>query len=349
MLRGEIMSIDHDGPQQSTAPAVEPEIEASAPAEAAEPEAAAVEPEKELPAKGKSGEPVVELPDPVFSPNTKFKASVYNKESKQLDQKEYDIDPKFHALMKTPEDEKLVRELHEKAFGIDSVKERLNETKGQAQKFETDLNEYKTTVSGLQKIYKTAVETGNYHKLDGFFQKLNIPQEVVMQYALEKVRLSEMPEAQRNAIMGQLQAETRAETVAEQQDRLNRQMNDAAVQMKTMQFEAHLSRPEISTLAQQFDTKVGRAGAFRHEVAKVGELAWYQSGGKIDLTPEQAAQQVIQNYGLMAQAQPAAAKPIVPLQRTTKTIPNVAGRSSSPLGTKPKSIEDLQKIYKDMA
>lgn len=335
------MSVDNDSAIQ------EEVVESSAPEVTAQPE---VVPERAEPAKE---EPIIEQEAPAFSPNYKFKASVYNKESKALDQKEYDIDPKFHALMKTPEDEKLVRELHEKAFGIDSVKERLNETKEQAQKHASDLNEYKTTVSSLQKIYQTAVSTGNYHKLDGFFQKLNIPQDVVMQYALEKVRLNEMPEAQRNAIMGQLQAETRAETVAEQQERLNQQMATAAQQMKSMQFEAHLSRPDISTVAQQFDARVGKPGAFKLEVARVGELAWYQSGGKIDLTPEQAAQQVISNYGLSAQVSgqlpgPASA-PKVPLQRTTKTIPNVSGKSASPLGSKPKSIEDLKNMYKEMA
>ena len=150
------------------------------------------------------GEEVDPAAAEAFKPNLSFKAGVYNKETKDLEQKDYTIDPKFAAIMKDPESEKLVRELHEKAFGLDSVKERYTETRGQLQQVSQVNRELQGGISDLRKTYQSAVQTGNWHKLDKFFATLQIPQENILKYAMAKVQLSEMPEAQRNAILGQL-------------------------------------------------------------------------------------------------------------------------------------------------
>ncbi len=69
----------------------------------------------------------------------------------------------------------------------------------------------------------------------------------------------------------------------------------------------------------------------------------------MDLTPEQAIQRVIERRRLNAVASeaPAGASVAPPAkgQPTTRQIPNVSGRSASPLKSKPKSIDDLKKLY----
>lgn len=295
---------------------------------------------------------------PEHKPQVKFKAGVYNKETRELEQKEFEIDKRFHPLMKDAESEKLVRELHEKAFGLDSVKERYVEEKTKNQNLFKENTDIKSGISGLRKIYQGAIASGNMHKLDPFFQKLNIPQDVLTEYVLAKVQLNEMDPAQKQAIQAQITAEQRAEALAEQQEQFQQQTFTQAQQMKALMLDSALARAEVSALASEFDNRFGRPGAFREEVAKFGEYEWLKSQGKVDLSPDQAIKKVIEHYALTSAprvpaATSAAAAPAAPgtrqiVQRTTKTLPNVAGRSSSPLAQKPRSIEDIKKITQEL-
>lgn len=325
--------------------------EPEAPAEKSDPAVEA------LLARDKEGEEKETEEPPAYKPNLVFKAGVYNKESKDLEQKDYTIDPKFAAIMKDPESEKLVRELHEKAYGLDSVKERYNETRGQLTSVSQVNRELQGGINDLRKTYQSAVQTGNWHKLDKFFATLQIPQENILKYAMAKVHLGEMPPEQRNAVMGQLEAENRAEALAQQQSQAQQGTQTQAQQMRQLQIEVALNKPEVSALAKAFDDRAGKPGAFMDAVRREGSLAWHSGQ---DIPPHQAVERVIENYGLKngvaipAAAQTPAAtattspgKPAL-VQRTTQTIPNVNGRSTSPIRTpKPKSVEDLLKYRKE--
>lgn len=294
----------------------------------------------------------------------KFRASVYNKETGQMEQKELDIDKKFADFMKeSPENALAVRRLHEQAHGIESFKERLTETRAVATKAIQDNDHLKEGLASLRNTYQSAVNSGNLLKLDNFFAKMNIPQDVIMQYAIKKAELTEMDPVQRQAILGRQQAEQQAEEAAEQQRRMNDTMATTVTQLKLAQVDTLLSRSEVANFAKAYDAQLGREGAFRKAVIQTGQLAWYQRGE--DLSAEQAIRHVVTDFEALAKsfpnpgaAQPGAnggntaaatgpnGKPVV--QRTTKTIPNIQGRSSSPLKSKPRSVEDLQKIYKEM-
>jgi hypothetical protein len=290
-----------------------------------------------------------------FKPNMAFKAGFYNKDSKQLEQKDYTIDPKFSSVMGTPEGEKLVRELHEKAYGLDSVKERFDEARTQNKQLATENRDYVQGVANLRKIYQGAAQTGNWHKLDKFFETLQIPQENILKYALAKVQLNEMPPEQQHAIRSQIDAENRAETLAQQQVQSQSQGQSQAAQLRTLQIEVAMNKPEVSALAKAFDERVGRTGAFEQAVRQQGTLAWHEGH---DIPPNEAIKRVIENYGLKT------ANPLIPpaadgnavvppanaglVQKPVSIIPNVQGRSTSPVKTpKPKSVDDLKKLYKE--
>lgn len=288
-----------------------------------------------------------------YKPNLKFKAGVYNKETRQLEQKEYDIDPAFASLMTDAEGEKKVRELHEKAFGLESVKERFTETKNQLAEAQTEVRDIKGSIDGLRNTYQSAVRTGNLHKLDSFFNTLQIPQEVILRYAMAKVELNEMDPAQRNAILGQIQSEEHAERLAQQQEQLQAQTAQQAQELKAQLVEAVLARPEVSELQNLFDERTGKPGSFKQAVYREGMLAWQTEG--VDLPPQAAVQRVINNYGLqtpnhgLAKSEQTVAKPgggKQVIRKATQTIPNVGGNSNSPLAKKPKSMEDVLKYRK---
>jgi hypothetical protein len=292
--------------------------------------------------------PVLEGKPAPFTPNLKFKVM----------DKEHEIPKEFQGMIKDEKSEKMVRELHEKALGLDIVKQKFNETREEKNSLIAENTEIKRSIDGLRTVVQGAIKSGNLLKLDDFFSKLQIPEEVIMKYALQKVQFAELPPEQRQILEANMSAEKRAEMLQAQYEDSQSQVATQAQEMKAQMLEHTLAREDIRAVAQDWDTKVGKPGSFKALVAQVGHLAWLQSDGKVDLTPEQAVQEVMRGYGLQAptaaapgNATPAPGTPAPAqkrvIQRTTNTIPNVQGRSSSPLKAKPKSIDDLKKLYKE--
>lgn len=287
-----------------------------------------------------------------YKPNTKFKTTTFNPQTKSYEQKELEIDKRFHGLMKDPESEKMVRELHEKAAGLDTYKDRYARTNQELVQERGEKSEILEHIDEARQLYQSAVKTGNYLKLDRWLQKLQVPYQVIENYVRQKLELAEMDPSQRNAILGQMQQEDLADQRGKANRTLEQQMESQKAQTLALQLQFTLSKPEVVALQTAFESQTGKPGSFEEAVRQEGTLAWYQ---KEELTPEQAVQRVVQKWGLKAQApspggqqKPAggaqnSGKKVV--QRTTASIPNMQGRSASPLKAKPKSIADLQKAY----
>jgi hypothetical protein len=285
-------------------------------------------------------------PVPEFKPNYKLKV---------LD-KEHEIPKEFQSLIKDSASEKQVREIFEKAYGLDSVKPKYQDLKTKyaetAQKYEGVTH----ALSDLRNTYNSAVQEGNFLKLDKFFEKLEIPEEVILKYALAKVELNEMAPEQKALMEGKLKVERQNEEFSQNLSRTQELMAEQAVQMKMFQFESSLARPDVRSFSENFDRSFAKPGAFKEEVRKAGELAWYTE--KVDLTPDQAIERVMGRYGNLVKpvATPAtegtAELPIgepqkkVVVKPHTQTIPNISGKGTSPLKTKPKSIQDLKELAK---
>lgn len=272
-----------------------------------------------------------------FTPNFKFKVM----------DKEHEIPEMLRAVIKDAESEKLVKELHEKAYGLDVVKPRLKEFQGKYQEANTELTSYKNGVNELRELYSR----GDF---DNFFNRLQIPQEKVLQWLLDKAQYNEMPPEQRQVLDAQRAAEERAFLLEKQNQQLMSGYEESIAQARGVALQVALEKPDTKSIIDAYDGKVGKPGAFRDAVIDMGELAWYQSGGKVDLTPEQAIEKVIALTGLNAQSQ--SAPPIIPANpgmnhqaapiQKRATMPNVtAGRQSAAVSmAKPKSLDDLKKM-----
>lgn len=290
---------------------------------------------------------------PEFQPNFKIKVA----DQVNGGDKEYEIPEKYRQLMTDASSEKEMREIFEKVHGIDFVKNKLGETRKQYEQAEAQNVEVLGSISNLRNIYQSAVKEGNYLKLDRFFQGLEIPQEVLFNYVREKLQLAEMPPEQRQVVEARLRSETRAESLSQVNDQMQSQTQRQAIQIKEIMLNQSLQRQDVVSAATNYDSFVGKPGAFRDAVIREGQLA--HATQKVDLTPEQAIDRVIANYGLNraqganANAQPgqqngAGTKPVV-VRGSQQTIPNVGGRSSaSPMKSKPKSLDDLKKIRQDL-
>jgi hypothetical protein len=267
-----------------------------------------------------------------YTPNLKFKVM----------DKEHSIDEFLKGAIKDAETEKKVKELYEKAYGLDIVKPRFQETR-------QELSQWK---KGAQEL-KTHYERGDF---DSFFQTLGVPEEKILQWVYDKLNYNELPPEQRQMIEREKSAQQRAWEAEQRAQEMQQQYEGQVSNAKVYALETALKLPDVTKFAQTFEAAYGE-GTFRDAIIDEADFALMKSNGKVDLTPEQAIQRTMQKYrhlgGAASPAAPAAqpGQPgVVPAQSAQPgVIPNVSGRSASPTKPKARNIEDLKKLAASMS
>lgn len=279
---------------------------------------------------------------PPFVANYKFKVM----------DKEHEIPEALRSAMKDPETEKLVRELHEKAYGLDIVKPKFIEERRLHQEAKTQNSQLLGGINELRVMYQR-------NDLDGFFKKLAVPQEKILQWVVDKLNYNDLPQDQKQVLDQRKTAEERAWQAEQQVQTLQEKFQTETLNARELQLQSTLDRAEFKAAAEAFDSRPGgKPGDFREAVCERGETTWIRSQGKVDLSPEQAVQEVIRLYGIQPAA-PAAAMTAAPAAAPavtatpvaapkTPVIPNVAGGSTSPMKAGPRSISDLKKLAAQM-
>lgn len=332
--------------------------------------------------------PAGENPPPAGKPVEKTpeeeKEGASAQEKTPADQK-FAVNPKFSAIgkeyelpkwlaesIKSPEQEKEVKDLYTKAMGLDHVKMRHQELSDKHESLNGEHTELVNGVQELRNIYAEAVQTGNIRLLDDFFQQLKIPPQVILQYAAELVNYMELPAEQKAMIDGNLQAKRQAREMQKQTALSTNSAFQAEVRARNLQLDTELARPDINAAVIAFESQPGRKpGDFKKEVIRNGEYTWFKD--KVDLSINDNVAQVLQRYGLSpANPAPAASHapqvqhapqvpnaaqtpntpqaqvPVVPAaHRDVPVIPSVTGKSTaSPTKQKPKSIDELKAMRK---
>lgn len=273
-----------------------------------------------------------------YTPNLKFKV---------LDQeKEFDewIRPAVNK-----ENEAKIRELYEKAHGLDHVKTQRDSERTAKAQYEGQLNELMTEIQELGEIKSK--------DLGMFFAKLGIPKQDVAKWVLSQAEAMEAVEKLPENMKG---IYNQVEEIRNQNFELQKQLQlrdsgrqAEVLQAKRAELASTLSSPDIKPLVEEYDTRLGKPGQFQQLVIRHGAAEYEASGGKRMLSAEEAAKEVIQILGLkpatpskadggstQTQKVVTAAKPAV--------LPNVGSGSASPTAKAPvSSIADLRKIAKE--
>jgi hypothetical protein len=265
--------------------------------------------------------------------------------------KELEIPEWVRQAIKDADTEKQAREIWEKAHGLDIVKPRLQKTREQLHEVAQENTQIKAQIQDLREMVAV-------NDFDSFFQALKIPAEKILQWAVDKANYEELPPDQRQILDRQQASERQNRLYQKQLAAQEAQSREYVSQAKAYGLQAVMAKPEVQSFAEAFDSRAGKQGAFWEEVCTAGEMAWYSSEGKVDLTPEQAVQQVMGKYGkFVSPAAPAAPQaPAAPNGQTPPAaqkapaqkppvIPNVGAAPQSPMPKKPGSVEDLKKIY----
>lgn len=279
---------------------------------------------------------------PAYTPNYKYKAALQEKE----------VDEFWRALIKDADSEKKVKDLLQKVDGFDFVKQSREKLDSQYKALEQDYN----TQNQLVTRVTGAIQNKDYGSA---FRQLGISDEDIFRYTHDRLQRMEMPPEQRKAFED-------AESLKEQQFQLQEQMRqyqsmyeEQKVQARTMQLEFAMSKPDVASMAQNWDELQGTPGAFRDLVIQEAQAAYFQNG--VDLSADQAVQLVMQKFGKLLSvngSQPNAASlnasaapgqtPQTIAKQAKPVIPNINGKGAAPIKKVPKSLDDLKRIQKEL-
>lgn len=265
-----------------------------------------------------------------YTPNFKFKVK----------DKEMEFDDFLRGAIKETAHEKKIRELYERAHGLDEVKaSRANfETK-----FKDAETRYQQVEQGLGQIGKLVKEG----RMADFFQALNIPKEKIIQYAIEELKYQELPPEQRQQIDHQRRLQQEFDQTAQQNQSMQQQLQGLVQAQARTELMSELGKPDVSQVVAAFDTRHGKPGAFEAEVIRRGQ--YYEAVHKISPPASQLVQEVLSLMGPPQAAQSQTAQ-VVAAQAEKPVIPAFAsGSQKSPVQKVPGSIEDLRKLRQQRA
>ncbi len=276
---------------------------------------------------------------PAFTPNYKLK--IYDEE-KELD------DPFLKALIKDAESEKKVKEIAQKFLGFDTVKARHEKTRG-------EFTEYQQQTKPIVDYYNTATKHLQKGDLDSFFEQLQIPKDAIYRYAIQKAEESQLdPQAKANLDYQRNIARQKEYLESENQTLQSKQQLQVA-EFRAQELGWMLSRPDVHSVAQSFDQRVGRPGAFRQAVIDKGLAHHAATQGREDLSVEQATTEVMKLLGAVvgptgqvATQGSAPAQQLIQQNGQPPIIPNVTGKGSSPVKKQVRSIADLKKKAEEL-
>lgn len=266
-----------------------------------------------------------------YTPNLKFKV---------MDE-EKSIDDFLAPVMKDAETEKKIRELYEKAYGLDHVKPKYEDLKTTHQK----------TQQGYQQLQSDVQEILSYKNsgdLDMFFETVGLSEDKVAEWILEKAKKLNLPPDQRQVYDDYDKARRTNGDYNRKLQSLEAHNQQLAVQARTQELESVLTRPEVTSVSKNYDGARKQSGAFKNLVISIGESEFHRSGR--DMSAEEATLQAMNLLGEAYRTASTGAESSgsAPLQRELPVIPRVGGKGVSPTGKQPRSIEDLRKLRSEM-
>jgi hypothetical protein len=247
-------------------------------------------------------------------------------------------------LATTPETETQLKDLLERADGIESVKAHRDQLIQQTQQFQQEVMPF---VADARK----ALAFAKGGDLKSFFEMTGVPDAAVLKYALKVIQHNENPQlAAQEEHQRQLQLKN--QQLQDQAQQYQNGYQELAVQQKDFELSVALSRPEILATVQAFDAKVGTPGAFRTEVIRRGQA--YAAMGQKNVSAEQVVTEVVQLLTWQGQSAQNPPPPAgvqngagAPMGATAHVpppaLPNLRGKGGSPVKKAFKSTDELRK------
>jgi len=257
--------------------------------------------------------------------------------------------PEFlRPLVKDKEVESYFRTYHQKAEAFDVLKEKHEKAQSEyANQQESFQKELAPVFESIQQM-KRAADISDY---DSFFKAAGVKSEDVFKWAVEKARYQDLTPEQRQMHDHRIATLRENSQLRYENEQTTAQMQDVLVSQRERELSLTLEDPTVNQIMQEFDSKRGRAGAFREEIVAYANGQWYAK--RQDITPRQAVEGVLGlmgrnlDQGVMPHSttQTNSANPAVVPPRTTKpTLPTMRSGHASPVKRAARSLDELRKI-----
>ena len=256
--------------------------------------------------------------------------------------KEYEI-PEYVRPVINKDNYNDIRDTYTKAYGLEHAKaraERLEQEYNRVRPFEETAQKQNQALGYLGNL----VQNKDYNTL---FKELNIQDNDVTNYTLERLKYRELPPEERQEYDQRLQDRQRLGLLERQNQEQSNYIQHVNTQERVNEMEHFLSGPNKSVV-EEFDSRVGRQGAFREEVIRRGQLAWYTKGQ--DISAEQAVNEVMQIYGRPSSNQGNGGNVngnSYSQSQSKPLIPNIRSGNQSVVRPTIRSIDDLKKLAAD--
>lgn len=277
-----------------------------------------------------------EAPVEEYVPNYKFK----------VHDKEHEFDEWIRGTV-NKDNEAKVRELYEKAYGLDVIKPKYQQTKEEAKAHKAQLDK---VMKGLQQLdsisqKKDIARLAEIHGLD---------RKDILKYAYEIARYEELAPEQK-AAYDEIQRIKQENDRYKQQSEMLSQLQVQQLHNEHLQsLEQAVSRPEVAEIVKLYNERNGES-AFQEMVRQRGYYMYQQTGR--DPAEADVVDQLCKELGGFIRPsapQAPAGMPIVTktgavvnvAQQTKKTLPSVKGGNQSVVEPALNSIEDLLKARK---
>lgn len=264
---------------------------------------------------------------PEYTPNYKWKA--YDKEG--------EFDEWMKPVIKTKEQEERLRQLYS-----------MNEAFPEMQ------NKYKSAQEVAQKFYNIEKNIGKLEKslnsgdVEGFFSGIGFNEkqtmEMLSRYVLEKMKIQELPPEEKMKHQQFVESRRKAADYEEKYTEIEKKLMDFEMRQLESELNTVLSDPETSELMRVYEERIGKPGAFKEGVVKVGDELSRQR--RTTVSPREAANQFadgikkLLGFNNQSNVQTTQAKP-------KPVMPNIQGRSTSPAQKAFTSLEDIEKYAAD--
>jgi hypothetical protein len=287
-----------------------------------------------------AGEPSA-APASAFVPNYKFKVM----------DKEHEIDEFIRPAIKSAEHEKKLKEIYEKAFGLDEVKAGRDKVRQEYQTYKTQTEPMVNTIREAANLYQSAIQaakSGNNRKavfqMEEAFKHLGIDDGVLKNYVFQKLQVDELDPQQKAYYNQHRELELQNAQMQKQMQEYQKHAESLAVQTRTTELNTVFNQPEISQIVQAFDSRNGQ-GAFQQEVILRGQQIYNLSGR--DASAAEVVSDIIKKYGLSPQtvnSEQAQSGAVAPQE--LPVIPAVRQASTSTVGKTISSVQDLMSLRK---
>lgn len=234
-------------------------------------------------------------------------------------------------------------ESYKKFQDLFTAKEGISLAKEERDSVQTKLNELNESLATVgNHIRNGDVET--------FINTLGLDKQMFINYAIQELKYKELSPEERAQVDAERLQTQRFNQMELQNQQMQQRLQEQETAHRRLELDNMLATPDIQILANDFDARVGRQGAFRNAVIERG--IYHHTVNKVDMPVSQAVQDTISFLGLsvgtvdQSTTQNVGTQPRVRTQTQKPTIPTVKSRGTSPVGGKlPTSIDDIRRHY----